>query len=69
MRDQPLSTGQAEFPTLSATAPFSLYPIVRTGNKTMSSATKAVAANFAMFPLVTAQTVASKRGVGGRISG
>jgi len=45
-----------------------LYPIVRTDSETMSGATKAVAARSAMLPLVTAQTVASERGVGGRIS-
>jgi hypothetical protein len=39
-----------------------LYLIVRTDNKAMSSATKAVAASSAMLPLVTAQTVDSDVG-------
>ena len=34
----------------------------------MSGATKAVAANSAIFPIVTAQIVAFERGVGGWIS-
>lgn len=42
-----------------------LYLIVRSDSKTMSSATKAVAASTAMLLLVTAQTVASERGIGG----
>jgi hypothetical protein len=45
-----------------------LYPIVQSDGATTSSATNAVGASSAMLPLVTAQTVASERGVGGRIS-
>src|SRR5437899_10451183 len=45
-----------------------LYPIVRIDSKTTSSAIKAIAANCAMLPVVTAQTVAFDRGFGGRIS-
>jgi hypothetical protein len=48
--------------------PDSGLSILLTDSKTMSSATKVVAASSAMLPLVTAQTVASERGVGGRIS-
>ena len=43
-----------------------LYPVVQADGKTMSSATVAVAANSAVLRSVTAQTVASERGVGGR---
>ena len=39
-----------------------LFPIVRTDSKAMSSATRAVAPSSAMFPSVTAQTVASDVG-------
>jgi hypothetical protein len=53
--------------TLSAADCFPLYPIVRRNSKTISSATKAVAASSAMLPLVTPHTVASERGVGGRM--
>lgn len=41
--------------TLSAAAQFSLYPIVRTGNNSMSSGTTADAAHFVMLLLVTAR--------------
>ena len=54
--------------TLFAAALFSLYPIVPTHNKSMSSATTAVAASSVVLPLVTARAVVDERGVGGRIS-
>jgi hypothetical protein len=47
---------------------FSLYQIVRTDNKSMSSATTAIAASSVMLPLVIVRAVASERGAGGRIS-
>src|SRR5260370_4345721 len=52
--------------SLSAAALFS--SVSDRSNRQQSSATKAVAASSAMLPLVTAQTVAFERGVGGRIS-
>jgi hypothetical protein len=69
--------GKSEIPYLSTGVDWtlspplhcsSLYPIVQTDGATTSGATKAVGISSAMLPLVTAQTVASERGVGGRIS-
>jgi hypothetical protein len=54
-------------PTLSAALPLHCIQLFETAAKHEHNATKVVAVSSALSPVVTARTVASERGVGGRI--
>jgi hypothetical protein len=53
--------------TLSAALSLHCIPLFETTAKHEHSATKVIAVSSAMSPVVTARTVASERGVGGRV--